>query len=343
MKRLMIFGLLSFMSLFLTAQVSSIATYEICAAQEVFLPVNGQDLFNVGAITLYLSFDTLNLVYQSVENIDPQLSGVTVNLMTNPIKLAFAWSNPVAVNFLNTKLFEIKFTSNGNPGLVTFSGNCEISDTNGIPLNVNYLDGGILSGVPEVLQNPSDTTIVENNDAAFFVSALNCSEYIWRESEDNGNSWLVLDDGGHYSGTKTDFLTLTDVPIAFNNRLYQCVLESNSCQVVTLPGKLFVDQFVTTESSRKRSLISDISLSPVPCHNFLNLSFICMRTGMVECVVYNAHGALVKSLIIPVNLTGNQYIRLDLHGLPEGFYLLKLQFPDRGISNATASFLIRNN
>lgn len=342
MKRLFIIGLLSFMSLSLTAQISSISTYEICAAQEVLIPVYGQDLMNVGAITLYLSFDTVNLVYQSVENIDPQLSGLTVNLMSNPIKLAMAWSNPTAINFFNAKLFEIKFTSNGNPGVIAFAGNCEISDTNGIPLNVDYLNGGILSGVPIILQNPTDTTIIEDNDASFHVSASNCSEYLWRESEDNGNSWLVLDDGGNYSGTKTDILTISNVPLSFSNRLYQCVLKSNSCQLNSLPGQLFVDQFVTSESSDNGSVIDDLSLSPVPCDDFLNSSFFCMRAGRVECSVLNARGALVKSFIIPVIQTGNQYIRLDLHGLPGGFYMLKLQFPDYGNSNVTSSFLIRN-
>ncbi len=342
MKRLIIIGLLIFQGLFLSAQISSISTYEICAAQEVFLPVNGQDLFGVGAITLYLSFDTVNLVYQSVENIDPQLSGLTVNLMSNPIKLALAWSNPAAINFLNEKLFEIKFSSNGNPGVVAFSGNCEISDTNGIPLNVNYLDGGIFSGVPVILQNPADTTIVENNSASFYVNSLNSTDFLWRESEDNGNSWLVLDDGGHYSGTKTDVLTLSNVPLAFNNRLYQCVLKSNSCQVNSLPGKLIVDQFVTSDSFDKGAVINDLSLSPVPCDDFLNLGFICMRTGMVECSVFSVPGVLMKSFNIPVVLTGNQYIRLDLHGLADGFYILKLQYPDHGVSNVTASFLIRN-
>lgn len=327
------------MGLSLTAQVSSISTYEICAAQEVFLPVNGQDLLGVGAITLYVSFDTVNLVYQSVENIDPQLSGLTVNLMSNPIKLALAWSNPAAINFLNAKLFEIKFFSNGNPGVVAFSGNCEISDTNGIPLNVNYLDGGILSGVPVILQNPADTTIVEGNNASFHVNAFNSTEYLWRESEDNGTSWLVLDDGGHYSGTKTDVLTLTNVPVSFNKRFYQCVVKSTSCQINSLPGQLFVDQFVTSESYDKGTLIDDLSLSPVPCDDFLNLSFFCMRTGMIEFSVYNSPGVLVKSLIIPVVKTGNQYIRLDLHDLPDGLYIMRLQFRDHGKSNVTSSFL----
>ena len=109
----------------------------------------------------------------------------------------------------------------------------------------------------------------------------------------------------------------------------------------SLPGQLFVDQSMTTESSDKGPVIGSVSLSPVPCYDFLNLSFICIRTGLVEFSVYNAPGVLVKSLIIPVVQTGNQYIRLDLHDLPDGFYMLRLKLRDHGNSNVTSSFLVK--
>jgi hypothetical protein len=320
-KRYLIIVFLAIQSCFLTAQTASIETLEVCAAQEVLIPVMASSISNVGALTLYVGFDTINLSYISVENIDPQIEGLTVNLMSNPTQIAFAWSNTSPVNFSNNKLFDLKFYSNGINGQVIFNNGCEISDTGGVVVPVTYIDGSVNSGLPVIISDPSDTTVLEGSNAGFHIAADNTMFFSWRESQDNGTSWITLDDNDFYSGTKTAHLTVINTPLNFNGYLYQCVLSTNVCQITSEDALLSVDELtsseviVNTEKNR-------ISLAPVPCYDYLlvDVDFPDCKTGLLK--VINVAGKIVKSIPFRPCEVGIQHITLTTDDLSAGNYTL---------------------
>jgi hypothetical protein len=75
------------------------------------VPVYAVNLSDVGAITLYIGFDSTNLAYISLENINSHLTGASYNYIASPSHIAIAWSNTVGVNYTQDKLFDIKFYS----------------------------------------------------------------------------------------------------------------------------------------------------------------------------------------------------------------------------------------
>ncbi|MEI6436650.1 MAG: T9SS type A sorting domain-containing protein [Bacteroidota bacterium] len=313
----------------MSAQIASISTMEICAGQEVFVPVSGYALSDIGALTFYIDFDTNNLTFLSVENIDLQLSGMSVNLMVNPKQLAFAWSNTVPISFINTKLFDIKFVSNGQSSVVHYNTGCELSDTGGVVIPVTFIDGAINSGLPIIISNPHDTTVFENGIANFITDAPNASSYLWRESKDNGVSWIALDDNEIFSGTHTRSLTISQIPIAFNNYFYQCVLYRGVCQINSNPARLTVDEFsgISVESIINSQ---NFSVSPVPFREFLTIKFMLEKQCNVKISSINIMGQLVANIELPSQSEGSHYIKINTVNWLSGLYFVRMEqiFPD---------------
>lgn len=323
MKNNVISFLLFFLSLNLTAQICSIESMEICAGQEVLLPVYGKSLPSVGALTLFIGYDTINLSFQSIENINPQLIGLSVNLMLNPTQLAFAWSNTEPVSLLDEKLFDIKFTANGNSSFVNYNTGCELSDTDGVVIPVTYLSGGIISGIPVIGLNPHDTTIFEGGTGRFSIMASNALNYSWRESQDNGISWITLDDNEIYSGTQTNILTISAVPYSFNNYLYQCFAIHNLCQTISGSAKLSVDQF-SGSSDNHNSNVSGLVVEPQPFHDNTKIGFYLPCTSNIQILVRNCIGKLVVEENYPSLEEGYHYINIQTSDWNSGIYLLHL-------------------
>lgn len=329
---------MTFFSYSLTAQTASIDTLDVCAAQEVVLPVYGTSILNVGALTLYFGFDTINLIYNSIENIDPQIQGFSINLMTNPTQIAFAWSNTTPANFTNNKLFDIKFVSNGNSAIVHFNSNCEISDSNGVVIPTTFVNGAVLSGLPQIFSNPSDTTVNEGGNAHFEIDALNATEFSWRVSDDNGVTWLTLDDNENYSGTKTNQLTIQNIPLAFNNNLYQCILNETSCQLISESAKLTVDEIIRV--CELNDLF--ISIYPNPFNRFVKIKFFCPVKSELEFQITDECGQIIKRFPFRQYSAGNQYILFNTDNLINGVYYLRI-LSNGGTSFTGSSYVIVKN
>jgi hypothetical protein len=98
------------------------------------------------------------------------------------------------------------------------------------------------SGITIATQ-PSDQTTCAGNNVSFTASA-NASKFQWKESRDNGLTFLPINDGGVYSGTQTATLTINGVTNNYNGFLYKCILlnliatckdSTNSASVILTP------------------------------------------------------------------------------------------------------------
>jgi hypothetical protein len=312
---------------FMSAQTITINTVEVCAAQEVLLPVTAASLFNVGAITLYIGFDTNNLIFLSIENVDPQLAGMSTNMMSAPSQLAFAWSNPTAVNFGSGKLFDIKFATNNQPAVVYYNSGCELADPSGFAIPATYINGAINPGLPEITSQPKDTTIAEGGHAMFSVQSPNATSFLWRESLDQGTSWLTLDDGGIYSGTHTEMLSIFPVPSSYDNALYQCLLFRSNCQTISLTAKLNVDELTSADPLPIAPNTKNyLQVTPVPVHNHATVNYIMPEDGLVQLQVINPLGQIVTKIELSAQLKGHHHILLNTSDWHAGVYFLQAHF-----------------
>jgi hypothetical protein len=322
MKSKFIFFFLFIQCSFMSAQTLTIHTAEVCAGQEVLLPVTGESLLNVAALTLYIGFDTTNLSFVSIENIDPQLTGMSANMMSAPSQLAFAWSNTIPVNFLNGKMFDLKFITNGLSAPVFFNPGCEIADPSGTALPVVYTNGAINSGLPLVSIQPKDTAITEGGHAMFSVFSPNAISCFWRESQDHGTSWLTLEDGGIYSGTHSEELTLSPVPLSFDKNLYQCVLTRENCLAVSVPVTLVVDALTSNENLLNPGH-KNILISPVPFYDHTSIEFTMPENGNATIQVMSCLGQIVSEIALPSQHQGHHHILLNTSDWRPGVYFVK--------------------
>jgi hypothetical protein len=308
----------------LPAQTVTIETVEVCAGQEVFLPVTAASLENVGALTLYIGFDTTNLVFSSIENIDPQLSGMSANLMTTPPQLAFAWSNTTAINFTNGKLFDIKFISNGQSASVFYNPGCEIADPSGTAIPAAYGNGAINSGLPVITLQPGNSTITEGGQTVFTVISPNATSFFWRESQDQGTSWMTLEDEGIYSGTHSPQLSIGPVPLNYNNYQFQCVLSGATCQIYSTPATLHVDELTGSFELSSDFKHKSISISPVPFTDQTTVSFNMPADGDARLQVTDCMGQIISEIELPSQQKGYHHILFDTRAWHPGVYFITM-------------------
>ena len=153
----------------------------------MLVPVTGSNLVDIGAITLLIGFDTVNLSYISLENLNNQLPNPNYNYVKNPPSLVFAWSNLNPANFTQTKLFDLKFSlKNQITTPVVFLTGCEIANSSLQILPVSYINGGVIPANPFIWAQPQDLEVKSGATAVFTVVTPNSSVFNWKTSPDQG-------------------------------------------------------------------------------------------------------------------------------------------------------------
>ncbi len=79
---------------------------------------------------------------------------------------------------------------------------------------------------PVITTQPQFESICPNSDVSFSVTASNVDDYQWQLF--NGSTWADLGDTGIYSGTATNTLQLSRVPISENGNQYRVIVSNSS-------------------------------------------------------------------------------------------------------------------
>ena len=136
----------------LTAQTADLtlgSVFSVCAGQEVVIPLSAKNLNNAGAISLKLGFDTTNLTFLSLTNINSQLTGLLFNFIPEPSQVIISWSSVVPATIEDGKLFDLKFKFSGKTGQVVFEPGCQLTSIELLPIQTNYTNGSVVSGISE--------------------------------------------------------------------------------------------------------------------------------------------------------------------------------------------------
>ena len=125
--------------------------------------------------------------------------------LSNPV------SNPVAASPMTTTTYQV---------LVTATNGCQTTAQKLITVNQ----------LPAVVTNPTDVTVCTGQNATFSVTGTGAGlTYQWQVSTAGpGGPWNNVTNGGVYAGATTATLTLTNIPVGFNNNRYRCVI-SGTC------------------------------------------------------------------------------------------------------------------
>ena len=141
---------------------------------------------------------------------------------------------------------------------------------------------------PIIIIQPLDQTICNGTTASFNVSATGTSlHYQWQQSNDGGNSWFDIADGGTspiFLGTTTSTLELSNIPMGFIGYKFRSYITASCDPVVYSNGAgLFFGNPTTTITSQPTNQTLDMnclaSFSVTTAENGLNFQWQVSTDG----------------------------------------------------------------
>ncbi len=200
-----------------------------CAGENVLVPLDVMDFNDVGAMTIYIGYDTNAAEFLSIVNINPSIPGsVSYNAEDGQINIAYSYITPFYIT--GEKLFDLSFSFLGDSTLLPFLPGTEIANTNLEIIPVDTFDGSIANSI-QIINQPDNVQSYPDNDVIFRVTSAGNPLYQWQEN--TGSGFSDLQNNSVYSGVTNDTLTIYDVPLSFNGYTYRCVLTADECIEIT--------------------------------------------------------------------------------------------------------------
>ncbi|MDT8374994.1 MAG: PKD domain-containing protein [Bacteroidales bacterium] len=143
------------------------------------------------------------------------------------------------VSTMNLKVNGTHRTMSGDRFRVIVSGTCLPPDTSVAALLT-------VDTAPEILAQPVGSTICENTNTAFTVTAQGTAlTYQWFVDTGDGSGFSAITDAGVYSGATTNVLSLTAVPRTYDNYRYRVEVEG-SCLPKAISQTVQLDVSIET-------------------------------------------------------------------------------------------------
>jgi hypothetical protein len=311
----------------------SIGNVGVCDNTSVLVPLFGNNLSNIGAITLFISYDSQSLSFDTIESLDPQLSGLMAHAIPSPSRVSIVWSKTSGATFLSSTMLKLKFTVLQKSSNIAFvTANCELAN-NFLPpqvISVNYTDGSTFSSLPSITSDPENKTIFSQSNAVFQVTSPNATGFSWQENRAGGTNWSPVSESDTYSGTLTNTLTIKKVPASFNQFKYRCLLTRSACPALTEFATLSVDS-VTGIPGQLSHEILHLSINPNPFSRSTAINYSVPEHGYVDIKIFSMSGKLMETPVEKFQPSGSYRLGDNFVYLPAGIYFCKYVFT--GASN----------
>lgn len=139
--------------------------------EEVLVPIQAVNMYQVGAITFNIPFDSNLLEFIGLENINAEISDLLFNINQGNNAILVSWIDnepPFSgANIGDGKLFDMKFMyKGGNASITIDETNSEIADIDGNPIPFTFTEGSVISSVAEYV------TIISPNGGESFNSGI---------------------------------------------------------------------------------------------------------------------------------------------------------------------------
>ena len=304
----------------------SIGNHAGCVNSEILVSVEVSDFNDVAAFTFYIGVDTEAVSLVAIENIHQALSSgnvvSNVNLTEHTINVNWYAMSPA--NISSGKLFDMRVLLKESPVLFSFAENCEIALSDlSVVENVVYNNGNLVA-FSTIPIDPPTTTVNVGGTASFMLPLIPGIEYQWQENIEN--EWINLSEGYYYTGVLTHRLSILSAPMAFNNRLYRCLLSNEDCSEATSEAILYVTQVGINEQEGKDQK-SLLLVYPNPAGDQITY-IICVAVQHAELRLIDANGHIVL-LEQTANLNSGAPQTLNLGKLTPGIYVLQLLSQNR--------------
>ena len=302
--------------------VATLGIVQSCPDMSVLEPLYVGDFFDVIEFTFNISYDTSNLEFQELSNLNPLLdpSDITVSIFNSPPGVSVHWEDPNPVSITSGKLFDLNFFYQGQNITLAFEDGTEVLNSFSNPINITLTDGHINQfELPVITQQPQDITVTEGDDAYFEVVATGASSYQWQVSINGGSTWTNLTNSPPYYNVTAQEMTISPVALGMNENLYACIIGNENCAVISDYAELTVDSLNSLGENIES--IMDVIVRPNPFTDHLNL-YNSINCSDLQIRIYNTNGLLVYSEMHQQNIPLE--VGIDLSHLNNGLYLLKV-------------------
>lgn len=144
MKKLIVIMLIILLGNNMQAQSIRIDNYSGIQGNTLSVALKMDDFSNLGAITLFIQYDTLVLSFDSYSQVHPLVSDLLVNPMANQSALGIAWSASLNGIYLSDDtLCILHFSYLGGDCPLSFGANSEFADFTGGVMSASYLSGSV--------------------------------------------------------------------------------------------------------------------------------------------------------------------------------------------------------
>jgi len=313
----------------LTAMVI-IASGAECQGEQIHVPVQGYSLYNIIEFGFYISYLPQMVSFSGLANINPVIEGATATLFNHPVQhVVIAWSAVNSVSIPDGVLFELVFNViEGSSPLIMMEQSFALNSSL-LPYTIIPVNGSVNSyPLPVITSHPANLTVTEGSDANFNVQATGAERYQWYESNDNGLSWVLLQNHAPYSGVQTPSLVISSVPVSYDQFLYRCLVSSQHCDVFSQAAILTVDTLIAVQMpgvSGKHGFVIEKYNSHGS--NFM-LTINAFSTGIMNITFYDLAGKTIVNAQYEVNVRGRQNIVLPVQYLPAQVLLVNCMLLD---------------
>ncbi|MFZ4462760.1 MAG: hypothetical protein ACOYN5_02890, partial [Bacteroidales bacterium] len=214
----------------------------VCQDQIAEIPLIATGLDQITEFGIYIFFDSGTATFSGISEIHPLLSGLTATILNSPTNcLYISWSSAEAMQIPDGSIVTLNFEANEGNTALTFGEQTFIRHISTLDYLLTTTNGNLTTDMPpKITEQPYDYAVIEGLDAYFGLIATNVDSYQWFESQDNGNSWNILQNNSIYSGVNSEELMISNTPASFDNFQYKCQLVNGSCALFSEEANLFV-------------------------------------------------------------------------------------------------------
>lgn len=313
------FFLLSFF-LFAVSQLSISQTLQInniqaCTGDTVIAEITNTSIDTIGAVTIYIAYDTASVSYINMFNFNSQLNGVLYNDIKNLSgqsvgKIAISWvASSNGVNLSSGIFGKIKFKAKNSNSFFQFLPDCEITNYMTNLYNINYVDGSIVVHQPVVIQNQPVLFVNSGQNAIISLHSLSICSKQWQKKVNN--IWENLQNNSDYQCVDCDTLSLLSFNNIPNGSVFRCKL-NNYCSTI-------YSDSVTINNTNVSEEKPSVKFSPNP----FNESILIKSENAINFLkIYQSDGKLLEIFYFPQN-TYEVFIN-DLYDLSKGLYFVEI-------------------
>ena len=216
---------------------STLPTGSFCPGN-IVVPVKVTNFTGVASFSLAFSYSPTVLTYTGFQNLNGALSGGNFVANASNGMVYMTWSATASATFTNDTLVKLLFTAaTGSSGLtwdLATTGNCEYSDSNGLAIATNFVNGNeTIYGKPAVTVHPTDKIIAQGQNTSFSVTASASGiGYLWQVSINSGSTFTDLTNTAPYSNVTTPTLNITNAQLSISTYQYRCKISGTCTPIV---------------------------------------------------------------------------------------------------------------